>query len=65
MGVQVEAVETDLATLEGVDRLYAAMAAPGGRALRQRGHGLGGAFLDQDFARRGTSSTPTSPARST
>jgi short-subunit dehydrogenase/uncharacterized membrane protein len=49
-GVSVEAVDADLATLEGVDRLYAAA---NGRAvdalLANAGHGLGGAFLDQDF----------------
>jgi len=50
--VAVDAVEADLATIEGVDRLYV--------ATRERrvdllfanaGHGLGAAFLDQDFAR--------------
>ncbi len=50
LGVQVEAVQADLATLEGVDRLYAAI---GGRPVdvlcANAGHGLGGAFLDQDF----------------
>ena len=49
-GVQVEAVEADLATIEGVDTLYAAA---NGRAvdalLANAGIGLGGAFLDQDF----------------
>lgn len=49
-GVQVDAVQTDLATLEGVDQLYHAAR---GRAvdalLANAGHGLGGAFLDQDF----------------
>ena len=50
LGAAVEAVEVDLATLEGVDRLYAAT---GGRPvealLANAGHGLGRAFLDQDF----------------
>lgn len=50
LGAAVEAVEADLATLEGVDRLYAAA---GGRPvealLANAGHGLGRAFLDQDF----------------
>lgn len=51
LGVHVDAVEADLATLEGVDKLYAAI---GGRAvaalLANAGRGLGRAFLDQDFA---------------
>jgi short-subunit dehydrogenase len=50
MGASVDAVEADLATLEGVDRLYATFQ---GRAvdalLANAGHGLGHAFLDQDF----------------
>jgi uncharacterized protein len=50
LGVQVEAIEADLATTEGVDALYAAA---NGRAvdalLANAGLGLGGAFLDQDF----------------
>src|ERR1051325_8999885 len=50
-GGQVDAVEADLATTEGVDALYAAT---NGRAvdalLANAGVGLGGAFLDQDFA---------------
>jgi uncharacterized protein len=50
LGAKVEAVEADLATVEGVDRLYAAK---GGRPvdalLANAGHGLGHAFLDQDF----------------
>ena len=50
LGAQVEAVEADLATLEGVDKLYAAA---NGRSvdalLANAGHGLGHAFLDQDF----------------
>src|SRR5438045_9830 len=49
-GVQVDAVEADLATTEGVDTLYAAT---NGRTvdalLANAGIGLGGAFLDQDF----------------
>jgi short-subunit dehydrogenase len=49
-GVSVDYVEADLATLEGVDRLYAAAK---GRAvdylLANAGHGLGKGFLDQDF----------------
>lgn len=50
LGVQVEAVETDLATVEGVDTLYQAA---NGRSvdalLANAGLGLGGSFLDQDF----------------
>jgi short-subunit dehydrogenase len=49
-GVNVEAVEADLATTEGVDKLYAAI---GGRSvdalLANAGRGLGRAFLDEDF----------------
>lgn len=50
LGATVDAVETDLATLEGVDKLYAAAK---GRTvdvlLANAGHGLGHGFLDQDF----------------
>ncbi|MBA2304712.1 MAG: SDR family NAD(P)-dependent oxidoreductase [Acidobacteria bacterium] len=50
LGAAVEAVEADLATLPGVDRLYAATH---GRAvdalLANAGHGLGKGFLDQNF----------------
>ena len=50
LGASVEAVEADLATLEGVDRLYAAIKGrPVGALLANAGHGLGHAFLDQDF----------------
>jgi uncharacterized protein len=49
-GVKVDAIEADLATKEGVDRLYAAI---DGRTvdalLANAGHGLGKGFLDQDF----------------
>lgn len=49
-GVAVDTVQTDLATIEGVDKLYAAA---DGRAvdalLANAGEGLGKAFLDQDF----------------
>ncbi|HEY8215188.1 MAG TPA: SDR family NAD(P)-dependent oxidoreductase, partial [Methylocystis sp.] len=51
LGAEVIDVETDLSTTEGVDRLCAAS---GGRPidalLANAGHGLGRAFLDQDFA---------------
>ena len=50
LGATVEAIEADLATLEGVDRLYAALR---GRAvdalLANAGRGLGKGFLDQRF----------------
>jgi short-subunit dehydrogenase len=50
LGASVTVVETDLAELEGVDRLYAAI---GGRPvdalLANAGHGLGKGFLDQEF----------------
>jgi len=49
-GVTVQAVETDLATIEGVDELYgAANARPVDALLANAGHGLGKAFLDQDW----------------
>ncbi|HWA74042.1 MAG TPA: SDR family NAD(P)-dependent oxidoreductase [Polyangiaceae bacterium] len=51
LGASVEAVEADLATDDGVTRLYEAI---GGREvaalLANAGRGLGRAFLDQDFA---------------
>ena len=47
----VTVVETDLATTDGVDRLWASAAGrPVDALLANAGHGLGGAFLDQDFA---------------
>ena len=50
LGAQVDAVEADLATLEGVDRLYAATKGrPVDALLANAGHGLGKGFLDQDF----------------
>jgi short-subunit dehydrogenase len=49
-GVNVEAIEADLATTEGVDALYAAIQGrPVDALLANAGRGLGGAFLDQDF----------------
>src|SRR3954468_15327732 len=51
-GAEVEAVEADLATTEGVDRFLSAV---NGRAvdvlIANAGRGLGGAFLDQKFDR--------------
>jgi short-subunit dehydrogenase len=50
LGAEVTAVEADLATVEGVDELYAAIAGrPVAALLANAGHGLGRAFLDQDF----------------
>jgi short-subunit dehydrogenase len=52
-GAQVRAVEADLATLEGVDKVYAAAQAAGrpvDALLANAGRGLGKGFLDQDFA---------------
>ncbi len=50
LGVEVEAVEADLATIEGVDSLYAAIKGrPVDALLANAGHGLGHAFLEQDF----------------
>jgi short-subunit dehydrogenase len=50
MGVAVEALESDLSTVAGVEELYAAL---DGRQvdalLANAGRGLGKAFLDQDF----------------
>lgn len=50
LGVEVDAVEADLATIEGVDKLYAATKGrPVEALLANAGHGLGHAFLDQNF----------------
>jgi uncharacterized protein len=50
LGVNVEAVEADLATAQGVEKLYAAAKGrPVDALLANAGHGLGRAFLDQDF----------------
>ncbi|WP_325340878.1 SDR family NAD(P)-dependent oxidoreductase [Xylophilus sp.] len=49
-GAQVEAVQTDLASPGGVDRLLEALdGRPVDALLANAGHGLGHAFLDQDF----------------
>ena len=49
-GIEVEAIEADLAILEGADKFYeAARGRPVDALLANAGHGLGGAFLDQDF----------------
>jgi short-subunit dehydrogenase len=50
-GGTVEAVRADLSTVEGVDLFLEALAGrPVDLLLANAGHGLGGAFLDQDFA---------------
>jgi short-subunit dehydrogenase len=50
LGAAVTVVETDLATPQGVDKLWAAAAGrPVDALLANAGHGLGHAFLDQDF----------------
>lgn len=50
LGAKIDAVQADLATIEGVDKLYAMI---GGRQvdalLANAGRGLGKSFLDQDF----------------
>ena len=49
-GAETQVVETDLATLKGVEELWAAVAGrPIEALLANAGHGLGRAFLDQDF----------------
>jgi short-subunit dehydrogenase len=52
LGAEVEAVEADLATLEGVDKLYdkaKSLGRPVDALLANAGCGLGKGFLDQDF----------------
>jgi short-subunit dehydrogenase len=50
LGAEVEALQVDLATATGVSQLYAAVRGrPVDALLANAGHGLGGAFLDQDF----------------
>ncbi len=50
LGANVDAIETDLATVEGVDKLCEAARGRSVEALlANAGHGLGKAFLDQDF----------------
>jgi uncharacterized protein len=49
-GAHVEALVADLATLEGVDKLYEALAGrPVDAVLANAGRGLGKGFLDQNF----------------
>jgi short-subunit dehydrogenase len=50
LGADVTVVEADLAMTDGVERLWAAVAGrPVDALLANAGHGLGRAFLDQDF----------------
>lgn len=50
MGAKVDAVQTNLATLEGVDKLYQAIGNhPVAALLANAGRGLGKGFLDQEF----------------
>jgi uncharacterized protein len=52
LGVLVQAVNTDLSTIEGVDRLIEDIAADGRSVdllMANAGRGLGKGFLDQDF----------------
>jgi short-subunit dehydrogenase len=51
LGVTVNAIQVDLATLEGVGKLYAAaQGRPVDALLANAGRGLGHNFLDQDFS---------------
>jgi short-subunit dehydrogenase len=51
LGAAVEALEADLSTTEGVDKLYEKIAGrPVAALLANAGRGLGKGFLDQDFA---------------
>ncbi|MFX1679926.1 SDR family NAD(P)-dependent oxidoreductase [Mitsuaria sp. CC2] len=50
LGAEVKTVDADLSTLHGVDALHAAIGGSQVAALMANaGHGLGHAFLDQDF----------------
>lgn len=52
MGATVMALEADLSTIDGVDKLYAlaqTLKRPVDALLANAGHGLGKGFLDQDF----------------
>ena len=52
MGATVEAVQADLSTIDGVDKLCAAVGdRPIDALLANAGVGLGKAFLDQDFTK--------------
>jgi short-subunit dehydrogenase len=50
MGARADALQADLSTVEGVDKLYAMIGArPVDALLANAGRGLGKGFLDQDF----------------
>jgi short-subunit dehydrogenase len=49
LGAAVNCIEVDLSTTEGVDALCEAIDRPVSALLANAGHGLGRAFLDQDF----------------
>jgi uncharacterized protein len=50
LGARVEAVQTDLATQDGVDELYSRVSGrPIAALMANAGHGLGKGFLDEDF----------------
>ena len=52
LGASVEALEADLSTIEGVDKLYAKIGGrPVAALLANAGRGLGKGFLDQDFTK--------------
>jgi short-subunit dehydrogenase len=50
LGARVTALEADLATHEGLERLIASIDGPVAALLANAGHGLGGAFLEQPIA---------------
>ena len=50
LGCKADAVQADLSTIDGVDKLYAAIGGrPVAALLANAGRGLGNGFLDQDF----------------
>jgi short-subunit dehydrogenase len=66
MRVEVQAIEADLATVEGVDRLYAAAdGRPVDLLLANAGRGLGGNFSNKILLKPGGSWIPISSVRST
>jgi short-subunit dehydrogenase len=60
-GANVDSIEADLATAEGVEKLYeATRGRPVAALLANAGRGLGRAFLDQDIGEISRVSTRTS-----